>query len=481
WIVIGLGIGTLVGGTYVTHEMLVHPSHAARNSATMPPNYDPSRSLAPLVESLQPVVVNIKVETELSQGLEQMSPLFEFFQPFLEQPSSPDGGSGGWPLQQGMGSGFVISEDGYILTNNHVVDGATTIRVTLQQGLELDATVVGADDRIDVALLKVDAGQRLEFAHLGSSTDARVGDWVVAIGHPLGLTHTVTAGIISAKGRAINLGPYDDFIQTDASINPGNSGGPLFNLDGEVIAINTAINRMGQGIAYSIPIDMVKDVIEDLKVDGRVARGWIGVGLQDVDESLAEALDIEQSGALVRQVYPGTPAEKAGLRSGDTVVTIDGEGIADSDAMVRAVGGHRPGQVIVLGVVRDGRDKNLRVTLGERPEESDLSRFGQRGGSSPLEQGSPQQSADRVSELGLNIVEADFLEGVMGEGVLIGSIDRESPAHGVLHAGDLVLEVNSIATHDRAQLNQALSEREDLALVLVQRQGSRVFVPVRLK
>ena len=273
-------------------------------------SYNPAESLAPLVEKLSPAVVNIDVEQNVQL------PDMPFLSPFGYQ-----GGEG--QLRTGQGSGVLISADGYLLTNHHVVDGADSVTVKLSDGKDYEGVLVGSDDSIDIALLKI-SGANFPYVQLGSSESTRVGDWVVAIGNPFGLSHTVTTGIVSAKGRVIGSGPYDDYIQTDASINPGNSGGPLFNLQGEVVGINTAINPRAQGIGFSLPIDKVTKIIEDLKT-GSVARGWLGVGLRTVEKAASGA---RQKGVYIAKVYPGTPAQEAGLLDNDLVLEFDGTAVS---------------------------------------------------------------------------------------------------------------------------------------------------------
>ena len=329
-----------------------------------PTTYNPSISLAPLVDELGPAVVHIRVAqtVDLDDIPRHMRPFVSPEQ--LEQ----------YRMQQGEGTGFFVSADGYLLTNNHVVAGADEVTVTLLDERTFDARVVGTDPNTDIALVKVD-GDDLPWVTLGSSEAARVGDRVVAIGNPFGLSHTVTEGIVSAKGRVLGAGPYDDFLQTDASINPGNSGGPLFNLRGEVVGINTAINPRGQGIGFSVPIDMVKPLIEDLKDDGKVSRGWLGVGLAPLDQRVAQQLSLEAgAGTVVGQVYAGTPAAQAGLRPGDVVTGIDGKGIGDSETLIRVIGAQRPGATVILDILREGQGQHIKVTLGERPERQDLER-----------------------------------------------------------------------------------------------------------
>lgn len=328
-----------------------------------PTTYNPSVSLAPLVDELGPAVVHIRVAQTVDR-----SDIPRHIRPFIDPEQLEQ-----YRMRQGEGSGFFISADGYLLTNNHVVSGADEVTVTLLDERTFPARVVGTDPNTDIALVKVDADTPLPYVLLGSSDAARVGDRVVAIGNPFGLSHTVTEGIVSAKGRVIGAGPYDDFLQTDASINPGNSGGPLFNLAGEVVAINTAINPRGQGIGFSVPIDQVRPLIDDLKDDGKVSRGWMGVGLQEIDPVLAKHLgrpDLE--GTVVGQVYPGTPAADAGLEVGDIIVGLDGTSVSDSATLVRSVGTRAPGERVALTVLREGKTVDLKVKLGERPERDEL-------------------------------------------------------------------------------------------------------------
>lgn len=308
----------------------------------------PAPSLAPLVKRLSPAVVSIDVE----QSPESLgSGMFGR--------SIPPG----HPALQGQGSGFVISADGAILTNHHVVKDAASVSVTFAGGETFPAKLVGWDERTDVALLDIegDAHPFLEFA---DSDAIEVGDWVVAIGNPYGLGHTVTAGIVSGKGRSLGAGPYDDFLQTDAAINPGNSGGPLFDLEGRVVGVNTAILNSANGIGFAIPSNMVSDMLGQLQSEGRVARGWMGVGLGDAQDG----------GVIVAEVFADTPAGKAGLKPGDLVTQLNGVAVVDSRSLVRAIGSLPPGEVVKLIVQRGGDTQELSVTLAERPPEPSLSR-----------------------------------------------------------------------------------------------------------
>ena len=251
--------------------------------------------------------------------------------------------------QRSLGSGFIISADGYIITNNHVVEQADKIIVKLSDGKEYEAKVIGKDAKTDIALIKIKATDSLPVAETGDSDKLRVGDWVVAIGNPFGLEQTVTAGIVSAKGRVIGAGPYDNFIQTDASINPGNSGGPLFNMEGKVVGINTAIVAQGQGIGFAIPISMAKSILPDLKSTGKVTRGWLGVSVQDITEDIAKSMKLkDRNGALIADVFTGDPADKAGLKAGDVVTEINGKKIKDTHELLMLIAGFRVGETVVI-------------------------------------------------------------------------------------------------------------------------------------
>jgi len=307
--------GDITGGPHVTISA----------PATMP------GSFAELADKLSPTVVNVKV-TKIEKATAQTpnfqgEPFGDFFGRFFD-------GQGQMPKNyrsQGAGSGVIISKDGYVLSNNHVVEGAKQVTVTLADQKEYPATVIGTDPKTDLAILKIDIDKELPAAVLGDSELLKVGDWVVAIGNPFGLNHTVTSGIVSAKGRVIGAGPYDDFIQTDASINPGNSGGPLFNMNGEVVGINTAIIPQGQGIGFAIPIHTAKPLIPQLVENGEITRGYLGVNIQNITPELAKALDVEEAqGALVADVVSSGPAEKSGIERGDIIIDFNGKTIKNS-------------------------------------------------------------------------------------------------------------------------------------------------------
>ncbi len=468
---LGVGVGLALSGcSQLDHdgasEAVVGSAWAAPSPTTI--SVPSTVSYAPLVEQLAPAVVNVNVEAEVEnplKGMEQ-NPFFRFFdvpQELREQYEQ----HGGTPLRHGQGSGFFISPDGYLITNNHVVESASGITITTSDEQTYEAEVVGTDPRIDIALLKVEGA---DFPHLrlGDSEGMRVGDHVLAIGNPFGLGHTVTAGIISAKGRALGSGPYDDFLQTDAAINPGNSGGPLFDLAGQVVGVNTAITAQGSGIAFSVPIDMVEEVLDDLKADGEVHRGWIGVSLQTLDEGLAAGLGLaDVAGALVNEVHDGTPAAKAGLQAWDVIVSVDDEPIGSSDDLVQAIGRRRAGERIELAVIRDGDTERLSCKLGERPTEEAIAQGEYQG--SP--DATPEKQPDTARTLGIKLMDSP-------EGVVVVEVDPSGPAARVLRAGDRIVEVGRQPVTSARDAGKRL-KADDTVLVVVDRQGRRVFVSLQ--
>jgi len=341
------------------------PQQQAGARGTIPATPAPAVALpsfADLADRLEPAVVNIQVVmVDPSARSPYEGTPWEYF---FRRPGAPP------PVIQAAGSGFVISPDGLILTNNHVVENARSVKVTTSSGEQYPAKVRGRDPLTDLALVKVDAKKQLVAASLGDSDAARVGDWVIAIGNPFGLEGTVTAGIISAKGRVI-AGPYDDFLQTDAAINPGNSGGPLFGLRGEVVGINTAIIAQAQGVGFAIPINLAKELLPQLKEDGRITRGWLGVAVRPAPPEMAPA-GAGAKGALVVGVDPEGPAAKAGVKPGDILVAIQGRPIDDSNRLPRLVATLKPGTTAELKVIRDGQVKTLTVTVEKMPDPARL-------------------------------------------------------------------------------------------------------------
>jgi serine protease Do len=329
------------------------------------------------VKQLKPAVVNIYTTQVIKpRGRSSRMPRDPFFEEFfggLDPFERFFGIPRGEFKTRSLGSGFLIRSDGYIITNHHVVANASEIKVKLADERSYNAVVVGSDPKTDVALLKVQPRGKLPAVYLGNSDKLEVGDWVVAIGNPFGLGHTVTAGIISGKDRVIGHGPYDDFLQTDASINPGNSGGPLFDAAGNVVGINTAIVARGSGIGFAVPINLAKEFLPQLHANGKVRRGWLGVGIQDLSEELAEKFGVKnRRGVLVSQVFEGSPAEKAGLKVGDVVLALNDRRVEQTRELSRAVAALAPGSRASLKILRKGRRWTIRVKLAEREPSEDM-------------------------------------------------------------------------------------------------------------
>jgi serine protease Do len=379
--------------------------------------------------------------------------------------------------QSSLGSGFIIDKDGYILTNNHVVDKADDIKVTLNSGKEYHAEVVGRDASTDITLIKIKDGGELTATPLGDSDRLEVGEWVVAIGNPFGLKHTVTVGVVSAKGRTIGAGPYDDFIQTDASINPGNSGGPLINIRGEVIGINTAINAAGQGIGFAIPINLARKIYQELKESGKVTRGWLGVGIQPLNDDLARKFGLKDTkGALVGNVIKGNPAEQAGIKAGDVIVEYDGKPVESDRDVVSLVGATAVGREVAVKVIRNGKEQVLHVKVAKKSE----------AGSSEEEE-EPAVSGEDKLGLSVQDLTGDLAKKLGLEetaGVLVAAVTGGSPAgEGGVRRGDVIVEVNRQPVADVRQFRSALGKvgEDAVILLLVNRQGGTLFLTIKVK
>ena len=438
----------------------------------------------PLVESASPAVVNISTKqkvpvrsaTAQMPELEGLPPIFrEFFEHSIPQmPGAP--GRGQQREAQSLGSGFIISEDGYVLTNNHVVADADEIIVRLPDRSELEAKLVGADPRSDVAVLKVE-GKGLPTVKIGRSDELKAGEWVLAIGSPFGFDHTVTAGIVSATGRSLPNESYVPFIQTDVAINPGNSGGPLFNLDGEVIGINSQIfTRSGgfMGLSFAIPIDVAMDVANQLRTDGKVSRGWLGVVIQEVNKDLAESFGLERpAGALVAQVMDGGPAARSGLRVGDVILSLDGKPIVMSADLPHLVGALKPGSTARMEVVRDGDRKMLDVKIGAMPDE----------GEPVAASGSGQERSD--NRLGVKVTEltAEQKKSLdLPGGVVITEILNGPAAMIGLRPGDVITHLNNQAINSAetfAQVAEQLPKNRSVSMRVL-RQGRASFITFKL-
>ncbi|HEX7124470.1 MAG TPA: DegQ family serine endoprotease [Thermodesulfobacteriota bacterium] len=425
---------------------------------TPPPPSAPS-SFADLVERLEPAVVNIQVtKVAGAQNPFAGTPFEDFFR-----------GRPG-PRVQGAGSGFVISPEGYIVTNNHVVEDARDVKVTFATGDEYQAKVIGRDPKTDLALIKIEPRAPLPSVTLGDSDSLRVGDWVLAIGNPFGLEGTVTIGIVSAKSRQIGAGPYDDFLQTDAAINPGNSGGPLFNLKGEVVGINTAIVARGQGVGFAIPINLAKALIPQLREEGRVTRAWLGVVVQPVTPALARSLKLpEAKGALVADLVNDGPAARAGMRQGDVIVGFQGKPVEDSSQLPSIVAGVKPGTRAEVRVIRNGRPETLTVTLGRMPDEEAQASLGD-DDTSPARAGLALADVPRPLARQLNLPP--------GRGALVTAIQAGSPAERAgLQPGDVILEVNrKPVSGAQAAIDEMKRAADgDPILLRVAREGGQIY------
>ena len=444
-------------------------------------------SLAPLAEQISPSVVNITTSTVVerptgSQGIvPEGSPLEDLFN------NRPKGeGSPRSRRSSALGSGFVISEDGYVVTNNHVIEGADEILIEFFSGEELPAKVIGTDPKTDIALLKVETDQPLPFVPFGNSDVSRVGDWVIAMGNPLGQGFSVSAGIVSARNRALS-GTYDDYIQTDAAINRGNSGGPLFNMDGEVIGVNTAIlspNGGSIGIGFSMASNVVTRVVDQLREFGETRRGWLGVRIQDLTDDLAEGFGLDSTkGALVNSVQEG-PAKEGGMLDGDIIVSFDGKPVADTRGLVRTVANSPVGESVRVIVLREGKSITLKVTLGRR---EDAEKAVQTSAVEPEE--APAPVTKDVLGLTLSVLTDELREQLSldadQDGLVVTDVDNTAEAYEKgLRAGDVITEAGQKKITSIEDLDTRLAEVKDAGrkslLLLVRRAGDPRFVALSL-
>jgi len=426
-----------------------------------------AKAFAAVVKKAGPAVVHVRVEKSVKQRGGQQDPFGFFNDPFFERFFGPQFKHPGQEQprefkQQGAGSGFIISNDGYILTNNHVVGDADTITVRLADEREFTANVIGTDPQSDVALIKID-GKDLPVLPLGDSDKLEVGEWVIAIGSPFELNQTVTVGVVSAKGRSrIGINDYENFIQTDAAINPGNSGGPLLNIYGKVVGMNTAIfSRSGgyMGIGFAIPVNMAKAIKEQLQKHGKVTRGWLGVVIQDVDDDLAKSFDLKNArGVLISEVSENSPAEKAGLKQGDVIIKLDDTTVSDVADLRNKIALTTPGNEIRALVIRNGKEKTITVTIGEQPSDFGHSKPG---------------SDNSLKEMGLSL--QDLNEEIANQfgyaeeqGVLIADVEPGSSAAEVgLKAGQLIEEINKKRVHNLEQLKKVLEASKNKKKVLL--------------
>ena len=444
-------------------------------------------SFADLAEKISPSVVNITTTTVVAAGAGQNpivpegSPFEDFFKEFQNR-----NGEGNRPRKtSALGSGFVISEDGFIVTNNHVIENADEIVIEFFSGEELPAKLIGRDANTDIALLKVDAGKPLPFVNFGNSDNMRVGDWVVAMGNPLGQGFSVSAGIVSARNRALS-GSYDDYIQTDAAINRGNSGGPLFNLDGDVIGVNTAIlspNGGSIGIGFSMASNVVSKVVDQLKQYGETRRGWLGVRIQDVSDDIAESMGLDKTaGALVTDV-PDGPAKDGGILQGDVILSFDGVDVADTRSLVRMVGNSDVGKEVRMVVFREGKTQTLKITLGRREDAESMVQTAQ-----PMEEAEPETAT--VLGMSLSALTDDLRASLKlvddAEGVAVIAVDETSAAYEKgLREGDLIAEAGQQPVAMPGDLEAQIEEAKDAGrkslLLLVRRAGEPRFVALPIE
>ncbi len=454
----GLAALALIGFTLAAPA----PAAAAKtagDSVMVPINF------SELAEQAKPGVVNIRTVKTVNGG----GPVFRHFfrGPFGDDEPFRDFFGGG-PMrefkQRSLGSGFIISDDGFIVTNNHVIEDADQIKVRLYDEQEFDAEVIGRDPKTDLALIKIKGAKGLQPLEMGNSDRLPVGSWVLAIGSPFGLEQTVTAGIVSAKGRIINAGPYDDFIQTDASINPGNSGGPLLNLSGEVVGINTAIVASGQGIGFAIPVNMAVGIIDQLRNSGEVSRGWLGVGIQDLSPELAEYYGLtNQKGVLVTQVYSGDPADKAGIAPGDVIVSLDGQPVTTSRDLSRGVANAGAGNKASVSFLRGGEEKSVTVKLGKRSESEP--------GAAPKTRPASDDLGLKVEPLDEEMAQRLRLDDEV-EGVVVTGVDPEGKAaQADIQSGDIIVEINRKAVASVEDYNRIIGDTKsgDTLQILVRR------------
>jgi serine protease Do len=467
--ILGLGYGMSI--TIKPYESSAASVSAASETPMVPANFNE------LAEKVRPGVVNIQVVKKVKNigfgfrsfgsPFGEKNPFGDFFGPFFE---------GNPPRhfeQRGVGSGVVMNREGYILTNNHVVEDADQIKVKLASGKEYEGKVIGRDPKTDLALVKIEGASDLHPLKLGNSDDLKVGNWVVAVGSPFGLEQTVTAGIVSAKGRVIGSGPYDNFIQTDASINPGNSGGPLINMKGEVVGINTAIVASGQGIGFAIPINMAKEIAPQLQEKGHVTRGWLGVSIQEVTPELAKSFSLnEKKGALVAQVFSSSPAEKAGIERGDVILEFDGKEVADSKDLPRVVSSTPVGKSVTIRLSRNGKVLDRQVKVGEMEEKAEVAK----APSSNKSLGITVQNLtpDIAKRLGLK----------KETGVVVTRVEPGSPAANAgIQTGDVIQQVNRkpVSNVEDFAQNVEKAKEQDNVLLLLQRGQNSLFAAVTPK
>ena len=483
---LGVFAAGLLAVTALSTVVTVLPTTpATAQNQLQAPAIDPSKGFADLVDRVMPAVVSVQVKfsnaaatDEGDQGQDGPQaapglpdgPLGEFFKQFPQFRQGMPGGQGQEPHPHGgmaQGSGFIISADGYTVTNNHVVKDADEVSVTMKDGTEYKAEVIGTDPKTDLALIKIKADRKFDYVTF-TGADPRVGDWVMAVGNPFGLGGTVTTGIISARGRDIGAGPYDNFLQIDAAINRGNSGGPAFNLEGQVVGINTAIyspSGGSVGIGFAIPASVAQNVIASLKESGTVTRGWLGVQIQPVTEDIAESLGLDAAkGAIVADVTENSPALAAGIKQGDTILKLDGKDISDSRDLARKVAQIKPGQSVPVTLVRDGKTMDISVKIGAMPNEPKMA---------SKEGGSPAENSLSLADFGLKVAPAQD-----GNGVTVTEVAPDSPAAAKgLKPGDTILEVAGHEVHQPSDVRAALKDNtKKRVLMLVKTDEGQRFL-----
>ena len=480
--------GVLAAGLLGTALMPNSPMAIAQTTAVTPYANAPF-SFADLAEKVRPAVVSIRVKNKGGRkrsgqkfdfkgpDLPDGHPLKEFFKRFGEEGPR---GQGPRRRRTSQGSGFIISDDGYVVTNHHVISGGSSISVILENGDKHDAEIIGSDERTDLALLKIKAKKKLHFVKFADKT-ARVGDWVLAVGNPFGLGGTVTAGIVSAHKRNIGSGPYD-FLQIDAAVNRGNSGGPAFGLDGAVIGVNTAIfspSGGNVGIAFAVPSVLAKRVIDQLKSNGKVARGWLGVTIQSVDEDIAASLGLDKpKGAMVTSFTKNSPASKSDMEVGDLIVAVDGSPIDDSRDLARKIAGYAPSNKVKVTVLRDSKEQDITIKLGSFPNTKQLA---------SLKKHDMKPSSEEMEDLGLSLAPAsEFTSGSVEEGVVIVEVNPDSDAaERGLKAGDIILEVAGDVVSDPADVQKSVRKARDKgrrSVHMLVRSGDRQrFIALPLK
>jgi serine protease Do len=482
----GVAAASLLAGLLISSKLdWTNPTAAApeQESANLGGADVPGSSLlAKIARDDTPSVVNIST-TKILRGhrpfgsRRRPSPFDEFFGQddvwerfFGEQPERD-------LKQHSLGSGFIVDKEGYILTNNHVVAKADDIKVTLSDGRSYTAEVKGTDSKTDIALIKIEAENHLPVAALGDSEKIEVGEWVMAIGNPFGLNHTVTVGVVSGKGRILGTSPYDNFIQTDASINPGNSGGPLINMKGEVVGINTLIFASGQGLGFAIPINLAKEIMGHLRDKGTVTRGWLGVQIQTVTPELAESLGLpEARGALIAGVFKGDPADEAGIKVGDVVVEFDGKAVEKDRDLVSLVGSTLVGKKAAVKVIRDGKEVSLKVDIAKRVDD-DEEGGGEKGDEDSLQ---PFALGIKVQDLTEDLVERFGLDD--NKGILVTEVESGSAADKAgVSRGDIIVEAGRSPVTNIKDFRKALKEvkKGEPLLLLVKRGQGNLFLVVK--